>query len=98
MGTDGVYDDGNSKQAFSFSVSPYSRHRLGRYLDILSRTTFDLVDAENSDISGSGGVDFMLTLQSGRHFTRFPWSISFRDSVVDQENRTDERRSSGRSG
>lgn len=91
--SDGIYDDDNSTQAYSFSVSPYSRHHFGKYVDLLTRTTFDFVGAQEGSISESGGFDFSASLQSGRHFARVPWALTFRHNVIDREDRSDERSS-----
>ena len=93
LGSDGIYNDANSTQAYSFSVSPYTRHRLGRYADVLTRLTVDFVDTEGGAISGSGGLELDVTFSSGRHFTRLPWSVSLQETRTDREDRTDEQTS-----
>ncbi len=84
-GGDSVGDVSDPVQTYTYSLSPYVRHRLGRYANILTRYTFDQVIN-----SGERGLDsysnqLLLSINSSAYFTRFPWSISYRQSKIGNE-------------
>ncbi len=84
-GRNSVGDISNPIQTYTYSLSPYFRHRFGRYIDTLTRYTFNQVIN-----SGAGGLDsysnqVLISISSGAYFTRFPWGVSYRQNKLNNE-------------
>lgn len=91
----GVTDSNNRTSQRTVSLSPFTRHHLGRWADIENRYTF------TQSSSGGGGIDNTLTNQitsttrSGSRFQVLSWTFVADASTTDRpgSNRTDNRSS-----
>lgn len=81
-----------SRQAFGFSLSPYTRHRFGSYAELSFRLGLDVVRSESdTSVIDSTGRSGSVILSSGRRFARFPWSLAVSRDETSYDSRTDVR-------
>jgi len=85
-GGDSVGDVSNPIQTYTYSLSPYVKQHFGRYADILARYTFDQVLNSGTGGSDSYNNQLLISVNSGPHFTRFPWGVSYRYSETSNDN------------
>ncbi len=84
-GGDSVGDVSNPIQTYTYSLSPYVKQHFGRYVDMLARYTFDQVINSGTRGLNSARNQIAISINSGPHFTRFPWGISYRQSKINNE-------------
>ncbi|MCF6353701.1 MAG: TIGR03016 family PEP-CTERM system-associated outer membrane protein [Candidatus Polarisedimenticolaceae bacterium] len=84
-GGDSVGDISDPIQTYTYSLSPYTRHHLGRYADILARYTFNQVINSGGRSLDSYSNQAVISINSGSYFTRFPWGVSYRQSRINNE-------------
>ncbi len=75
-GGDDFNTTGNTTQTFTYSISPYIRKRLKGFADLNLRYTFDQVHYDTSLAQDSTGHSARFSLESGRDFPDFPWSVT----------------------
>lgn len=81
----GIGDTRNPVQTYTLSLSPYFKHHLGRYADLLTRYTFDqVINSGRSYDSFSNAV--LMSINSGRYFSRMPWSLSYRSRKTNRQD------------
>ena len=85
LAVDNINVTGNTTNVQTFAISPYYRHRLGRWVDTVTRLRYNQVstDGANSDSSALGGS---FVVSSGSAFPRTPWSISYSTEKVDRRD------------
>lgn len=84
----------DTRQVYTLSLSPYTRHRLGSAAVLSFRVGLNTVQSESGANSlNSDGRSASATLSSGPSFTRFPWSVSLSHNQTEYDNRTDTRNS-----
>ncbi len=78
----------NTTQTFSYSISPYTKHHLGRYADMELRYTYDQVIYSDDSDENSYGNGIKFTVNSGKKFQKVPWGItgSYRWINYDRQN------------
>ncbi len=84
-GYDSVGDTRDPVQTYTFSLSPYTKHHFGRYADLLARYTYDQVTNSGTAFN-SFSNSILISLSSGTHFSRMPWSLSYKQSKVDRQD------------
>lgn len=85
-GGDDVNRDDNTTQSYTYSISPYTRHRFGSYADSTLRYTYDGVINTSSDTSSSTSQRVSYSIASGRRFPVMPWSLDALYSNVDYDD------------
>ena len=76
---------GNTTDVLTYSVTPIVRHHFGGIGDAEARYEFSKVDADGN--AGSGKTTDLSTLiSSGREFPKLPWSISTRNTRIDNDS------------
>jgi len=85
-GDDSVGDVNDPIQTYTYSLSPYFKHHFGRYINTLTRYTFDQVVNSGRGGSDSYNNQMMLAIGSGPYFMRFPWGVSYRHSKTGNED------------
>ena len=85
-GGDSVGDVSDPIQTYTYSLSPYFKHHFGRYINTLTRYTFDQVVNSGSGGSDSYNNQLLLAIGSGPYFMRFPWKIGYRHSKTGNED------------
>jgi len=85
-GDDSVGDVSDPIQTYTYSLSPYFKHHFGRYLDTLTRYTFDQVVNSGRGGSDSYNNQVLISINSGSYFTRVPWGLSYSRSKTNNED------------
>ena len=95
--TDAINFSDGGQQYFGVRLLPELRHHLGRYADIVSRNSLDLVSYRGNDDGGqsdsSDAYKANIGIQSGRAFSVLNWSVNADHSEVKFDHRTDTRQS-----
>jgi len=68
-----------ANQTFSFAIKPEFRHHLNRYAEIVSLNSFDYVNNDTDDATGSRdsrSALLNLSLRDGRYFSQFDWGLN----------------------
>jgi len=85
-GRDSVGDVSDPVQTYVYTLSPYFKHHVGQYFDILTRYTFDQVLYSGKGGSGSKNNQVLVAINSGTHFSRLGWGISSRHSKTNNRD------------
>ena len=85
-GSDSVGNVSDPIQTYTYTLSPYFKHHFGRYIDTLTRYTFDQVVNSGRGGSDSYNNQVLLSINSGPYFTRVPWGLSYRQSKTNNED------------
>ena len=82
---DNIAASGNRTNVTTMSISPYHRHRFGRWAEGESRYTYDQLSSDGaSSDSSSNGVS--LSLNSGSRFNKMPWNVQYSNRKVDRRD------------
>ena len=65
----------NRTEARTFNISPFIRQHLGQWLELEPRFTFNRTTTESDVVDDTKTRTGTITVNSGRRFALFPWSI-----------------------
>ena len=65
----------NHTEARSFNVSPFMQQHFGQWMDVEPRVTLNKTTTESNQIQDTITRTGQITLNSGRQFALFPWSV-----------------------
>jgi uncharacterized protein (PEP-CTERM system associated) len=75
----------NRTEARSFNVSPFLRQHFGQWMEIEPRFTFNRTTTESDIVEDTKTRTSTITVNSGRRFALFPWSVVALDSVTQND-------------
>jgi len=74
-GNDTLSRTDNVTTSYSYNISPYLIGRLKRYANIEARYTFDRVIHDSGQANNSNSQSALLSINSGRRFSKMSWGI-----------------------
>jgi uncharacterized protein (PEP-CTERM system associated) len=87
---DDINNTGNTTQTFRYSITPYTRHRFGRFADLEVRVTHDQVIYDDVSSGDSTSQSIQTSLSSGRHFGKLEWDLNGSARQVNQDDDGDD--------
>lgn len=80
---------GNTTTVGAYTLSPYLRHRFGSKATVEARITRDGLFIEDSSVSDSSGIRYLLSVVSGPDMHPLSWNASYTRSDTNNDSASD---------
>lgn len=88
-GVDNTNATGNQTSVYNLTISPYWRHRLGSYANLLARYSHAEDANTGSTVSDSSSDTVNIGVESGSRFGQFLWGANYADQKNNNKTRSD---------